>query len=71
MQPQPVEEVITPPGGKFEGDILLTPELEKEIEEEDKGLNKRGGGAVDKHTWPENKVYYRLHASRKLTLMLL
>ena len=55
---------MTPATGKFEGDILLTSEEEKEIEEADKNVGKRGGGLGTNYDfrWPGNKVYYRLNS---------
>ena len=65
FQPQPAEETLTPADDKFEGDILLTPEEEKAINDADKNLGKRGGGlrASLNFRWPDNKVYYMLHSS--------
>ena len=64
FQPQPAEERLTPSTGKFEGDILLTPEEEKEMKEADKNVGKRGvGRATYGYRWPGNKVYYKLSRS--------
>ena len=38
FQPQPAEEKLTPADDKFEGDILLTPEEEKAINDADKNI---------------------------------
>ena len=65
FQPQPAEEKLTPAAGKFEGDILLTPEEAKQIKEADENVGKRGGGLrrTKDFRWPENKVYYKLSSS--------
>ena len=56
---------MTPAKGKFEGDILLTPEQKKKIKDADKNVEKRGVGLASSYfnRWPGNKVYYKLDLS--------
>ena len=58
---------MTPAEGKFEGDILLTPEEAKKIKEADEGIGKSGVGLRSGfgYRWPENKVYYKLDSRRE------